>query len=102
MQVRPDAAGRLRYMLRFRRKPISLAARLRMYWRDFVIHVLFEDTESCQDCGRPYVWWRAPDELYGEVHGSLRGTLCPGCFDRQATAKGIVVRFEAVEARRLA
>lgn len=100
MKIKPGAIGRLRYALRLRRKPVNLAARLRMYWNDFVIHVLFEGGEICQDCGRGYVLWRAPDELYREVHGSAYGLLCPACFDCHAETKGIVVGFRAMVMRR--
>jgi hypothetical protein len=74
-----------------------LAARARLFWHDFVIHVLFEGGERCQDCGRDYVLWEAPTSLYVEVHGSPWGLLCPGCFDRQAREKGIAVEFVARE-----
>ena len=98
--IKPGAMGRLKWALRLRRKPVSLAGRLRMWWHDFVLHPLFGGTEICQDCGRPYVSWRAPDDLYQEVHGSASGTLCPACFDQQAHAKGIVIGFRAVVIRR--
>jgi hypothetical protein len=71
-----------------------------MWWYDFAVHVPFGDRERCQDCGRGYVHWHAPDDLYAEVHGSPYGLLCPACFTRQARAKGIVVCFEAAVFRR--
>ena len=61
-----------------------------------MLHPLFESGERCQDCGRDFVLWSAPDDLYAEVYGSLRGILCPACFSRRAEAKGIAVGFEAV------
>jgi hypothetical protein len=99
-RVKPGALGRLRWAIRTGRKPTSLAGLLRRWWADFIIHPLFEAGERCQDCGRGSVLWRAPDELYAEVHGSLHGVLCPACFDRQAAAMGIVIRFEAREVGR--
>jgi hypothetical protein len=79
----PGMTGRLRWALRMRRRPASAAGLLRLWWADFVLHPLFGIGERCQDCGRDYVLWDADDELYREVHGSERGTLCPGCFDGQ-------------------
>jgi hypothetical protein len=100
-RVKPGVLGRLRYSLRMGRKPVSLAGLFRLWWADFVIHPLFELGERCQDCGRSFVlWWAPDDDLYVEVHGSPYGILCPACFDRQAEAKGITVRFEARVARR--
>jgi hypothetical protein len=92
-RIKPGMAGRLRYAAEMRRKPISLAGHLRMYWQDFVIHVLFEGGEICQDCGRGYVLWWAPDDLYREVHGSSGGLLCPACFSRKAETHGLVLEF---------
>ena len=94
-RIKPGALGRLRWTMRSRRRPKSLAGLLRLWWHDFAVHVLFEGGERCQDCGRRYVLWGAPDDLYAEVHGSPHGLLCPLCFERQAAARGIVVRFEA-------
>lgn len=98
--IKRGAAARLRRSLRQRRRPRSLAALVRLWWHDLVIHVLFEGRECCQDCGRGYVQWHAPPYLYGEVHGSLYGLLCPACFARQARACGIAVEFEARVFRR--
>lgn len=94
-RVKPGALGRLSWALRQRRRPRSPAGMLRLWWQDFVIHVLFEGGERCQDCGRGYVLWRAPDDLYVRVHGSGHGLLCPACFARQARVRGIIVEFRA-------
>jgi len=99
--VKPGALGRLRWAIRTGRKPTSPAGLLRLWWADFVLHPLFEIGEHCQDCGRKFPLWRAPDDLYAEAHGSLHGILCPACFGRQAKAKGITVMFEARECGRL-
>jgi hypothetical protein len=93
--IRPGSAERLRWALRQHRRPRTLAGLARLCWHDFVIHVLFEGGERCQDCGRSYAPWLASDSLYREVYGSLRGLLCPLCFSRRAEAKGLPVRFEA-------
>jgi len=93
--IKPGALERLRYSLGKGRRPVSLAGLLRLWWADFVIHPLSGCGEHCQDCGRRYVLWRAPDDLYAEVHGSGSGLLCPACFSRQADAKGVTVCFAA-------
>jgi hypothetical protein len=89
------AGARLRWALQTGRSPVSFGALLRLWWADFVLHPLFEDEERCQDCGHRYPARGAPCDLYAEVYGSLRGTVCPGCFDRRAGVLGIAVRFEA-------
>jgi hypothetical protein len=98
--LKAGVRGRLRGVLRMRRGPVSFAARLRMYWHD-IGHVLFEGTETCQDCGRRFALWRAPDDLWREVYGSAGGILCPLCFGRQAREAGIIVMFEARVLRRV-
>ena len=57
------------------------------------------DSETCQECGRRYIWsrWVAPNYLYARVHGNRGGTLCPRCFSAQADAKGIKVTWTPVE-----
>ena len=45
--------------------------------------------ERCNDCGRQYPTWIAPDMLYKRVIGSRRGQFCIGCFDARAEAFGI-------------
>jgi hypothetical protein len=94
-RVRPGACARLRWAIQTGRRPVSCGALLRLWWADFVLHPLFEAEERCQDCGRRYPAWGASCDLYAEVCGSLRGTLCPGCFDRRAGVLGIAVRFQA-------
>lgn len=87
--------ARLRWSIRTGRKQASAGALLRLWWADFVVHPLFEIGERCQDCGRGFPAWEAADDLYAEVYGTLRGILCPGCFDGRAAARGVRVRFEA-------
>ena len=84
-----EAFGRLRWAFRTKRHPRSLAGHLRLLWHDFVIHVLFEGGERCQDCGCDYVLWEADCDLYERVHGGPGGLLCPRCFSRQAREKGL-------------
>lgn len=59
----------------------------------WLAYVLGSDGESCQDCGRRYVLWYAPDKLYRKVHGNSQGLLCPSCFDKQAATKGIRLKW---------
>jgi hypothetical protein len=100
--IKPGVRGRLGWAARTHRHahPRSIAARMRLLWHDFVIHGLFEGSERCQDCGRDYVLWEAPNDLYREVHGSPHGLLCPDCFARQAREKGIVILFAATVFKR--
>ena len=98
--IKSGALGRLRWAIQTGRKPTSLLGLLRLWWADFILHPLFEIGERCQDCGRKFPLWSAPDDLYAEVCRSLRGILCPACFSRRATAKGIIVRFDARAMRR--
>jgi hypothetical protein len=101
-RVKPGALERLRWAIRTGRKPTSLAGLLRLWWADFALHPLFEVGERCQDCGRRFPLWRAPDDLYAEVYRSLGGVLCPACFALKAEAKAIVVMFDARCMRRRA
>jgi hypothetical protein len=59
-----------------------------------------DNSETCQECGRPYFLWRAADELYSEVTGrvsrngeSAGGLFCPACFDRMAERRGITLEW---------
>jgi hypothetical protein len=92
---------RLRYCLRIKRRPRSVAGYLRLLWED-AIHVLFEGGEVCQDCGRRYPLWHADRDtrLWERVIGHGGGLLCPSCFDRRATEAGVSVEFIAVEWQR--
>ena len=73
-----------------------------------LIRALYHDAigghegELCQMCGRKYwpVVWRADDELWMAVHGTYSGLLCPACFDREATSKGIDLRWKPVRFER--
>ena len=81
--------------MRRRRKPAVWA---RLAWHDFIVHGLRNrGGERCQECGRGYPLWRAPDNLYALVHGTTAGLLCPACFDRKARAHGLSVEFQAVQ-----
>jgi len=64
-------------------------------------------SETCQDCGRPYLLWHADDDLYGRVTGrwptpwgdgsgrseAATGLFCLDCFDRMAERQGISLRW---------
>lgn len=87
--------GRLRWAAGMRRRK-SPSAYVRLFWHDFVIHaVLNRGGERCQRCGRGYVLWHAPTDLWLRVHGSPAGLLCPGCFDLEAQRLGLSVEFNA-------
>lgn len=55
-----------------------------------------EKGESCELCGRRYVWWSASDYLYQAVVGSDGGLYCPACFDRMAERHGLVLRWSPI------
>ncbi len=99
--VKRGMYGRLRYALAIRRHPRSLVGLVRLLWEDFVVHVLFEGGEVCQDCGRRYPLWHADWDanLWERVIGHGGGLLCPSCFDRRAAEAGVSVEFIAVEWR---
>ena len=102
-RIKPGVRGRLGWAIRLRRHPRyvpgrSVVGRTRLLWHDFIFHPLFEGGERCQDCGRDYVLWHAPTDLYERVHGSTAGLLCPKCFSRQADEAGIPVEFIAARA----
>jgi hypothetical protein len=70
---------------------------LRTLWFTLVLgHI----SESCQECGRPYLLWWADNELYdavtglGAKGGSTPGLFCLDCFDRKAREKGIRLRWK--------
>lgn len=79
-------------------------AALRVAWSAYVEG---DAGESCQKCGRSYVLWHADDTLYGEVTGrwpkpwgdgtdrseAASGLFCPGCFDRMAEHRNIVLQW---------
>src|SRR5579872_7127106 len=90
LRAKPGVYGRLRYALRMKRRPRSLAGLARLLWEDFAVHVLFEGGEVCQDCGRRYPLWHADydENLWERVIGHGGGLLCPGCFDRRAREAG--------------
>jgi hypothetical protein len=50
--------------------------------------------EFCKVCGQrqPISWW-ADDALWQEVVGDRYGVLCPGCFEKAAAAKGILLHW---------
>jgi hypothetical protein len=88
--------GRLRYAVHQRRRPRTLAGWLRLAWHDFIVHALCDrGGERCQDCGRDYPLWRAPDKLYKLTILSDGGLFCPACFSDRAEAKGFHIRFMA-------
>lgn len=64
---------------------------VRVFWAAYVHG---NDIESCQDCGKHYILWLAVDDIYLKIHGNFHGTLCPGCFDKQARHMGITLRWK--------
>lgn len=57
---------------------------------------IYEDSETCDDCGRGYgrLIWTAPDELWALLHERAPGgLLCPGCFSDRARALGLFIRW---------
>ena len=45
----------------------------------------------CEDCGRDYAVWFAPNDLWNRVRGHHGGgMICPTCFTMEAERKGIV------------
>lgn len=80
--------GRLRWAARTARhaEPLTLAARLRLLWHDFVVHGLFnKGGERCQDCGRDTGGWHIDDDEWIAVMGYPSGLLCRPCFNRRET-----------------
>ena len=66
--------------------------------------------EYCEDCGRrtPLVWW-SPNDLWEEMTGEATpdgdnapGILCPECFDRKASARGVILQWHPTIAHRRA
>ena len=103
LRVKSGVYGRLRYVLRMKRRPRSFAGLVRLLWE-----VTSRSTccsraaRSVRDCGRRYPLWHADWDsgLWERVHGSPGGLLCPACFDRHAREKGISIEFVAVEFQR--
>src|SRR6266566_5023764 len=76
-----------------------IMAAIRQMWLAYIVGY---DSEACQDCGRSYALWRAPDQLYGEVTGrwprpwddgsgrteSASGLFCHDCFTDMAEQAG--------------
>lgn len=92
----PEIALRFQFAVRHARRTSarSAAAWLRLTWHDFIVHALLNrGGERCQECGRSYLLWMAPDELYVEVHGNSGGNLCPRCFRRAAGRRLVWVPF---------
>jgi hypothetical protein len=57
--------------------------------------------EACQECGNPYLYWWADDDVYASVTGCGRydngeaapGLYCLDCFDAKAQRRGIHLRW---------
>jgi hypothetical protein len=51
--------------------------------------------ETCDDCGLRYdrFLWFAPTELWTHLHPRYGGCLCPGCFDKRARDKGLLLQW---------
>ena len=85
-----------------RRRRIVAAVRT-LWWTLVRGHI----SEACQDCGRPYLFWHAVDDLYGRVTGRwpfpdgecATGLFCLDCFDRMAERRGISLRWIPTELR---
>lgn len=77
----------VRYHLFRRRNP---AACVRSLWR-LLAHR--DNVQRCVDCGSRYPHWVVSDELWGRIIGGRHAVsgVCPGCLDRRAEAKGIVL-----------
>lgn len=50
------------------------------------------DGEACWFCGRPYMLWHSPDDLWTEFSGNS-GLCCPSCFDKRARERGVWLRW---------
>lgn len=51
------------------------------------------DGEGCWFCGRPYMLWWAPDDLWVEFSGNS-GLCCPACFDKRAERAGVTLHWK--------
>jgi hypothetical protein len=83
----------------------KIVAAIREAWDAYVRG---HDGETCQECGRPYLFWHARDDLYGQVTGrwpipwsdgsgrseAATGQFCPACFTRMAKAKGLTIIWQ--------
>lgn len=48
--------------------------------------------EACNFCGRPYMVWWAPNDLWERFAGDA-GLCCPNCFDRRARRAGVILKW---------
>lgn len=77
----------------------KVVAALRQLWNSLVFGHM---TESCQECGRPYLLWWADDDLYKQVTGrgryangeSAPGLYCLECFDAKAERIGLILKWK--------
>jgi hypothetical protein len=51
------------------------------------------DGETCGFCGRPYILWHSPDDLWVAFSGNS-GCCCPSCFDLRAYDQGVVLKWK--------
>ena len=65
------------------------AAMRQVYWA----LVRGYDGEACWFCGRPYMLWSAPDDLWAEFSGNS-GLCCPACFDKRAERAGVALHWK--------
>ena len=79
-----------------------------MNWLAKIKNILCRYTciiEFCHNCGRkqPLVWWCPDNKLWceitgeKEIDGECAGVLCPKCFDKIASQKGISIEWIAKE-----
>lgn len=85
-----------RWILSYLQRGAIIPALRQVYW----VYVRGYDGEAC-DCGRPYPWWHASDDLWREVyergHAYRGGLCCVNCFDKRARRLGIVLQWQPVE-----
>jgi len=60
-----------------------------IYW----VLIRGDDGEACWFCGRPYMLWYAPDDLWAEFSGNS-GLCCPSCFDKRAERAGVALHWK--------
>ena len=51
--------------------------------------------ELCQECGRRYILWHSPNDIWATVlpESNGAGLLCPNCFDQLAEQCGLSLEW---------